>query len=72
MAVIGGPVPTTARWPEVSTDAGDWAFHCHKSHHPINAMGHDVLERVKPGDRVKFQVERVGGALVVTELLLTL
>jgi hypothetical protein len=46
-----------ARWPEVSADVavgqmrqlefvadeeGDWAFHCHKSHHTMNAMGHDV------------------------------
>jgi FtsP/CotA-like multicopper oxidase with cupredoxin domain len=23
-------------------EAGDWAFHCHKSHHTMNAMGHDV------------------------------
>ena len=53
----GGPVPKTARWPEVTTDIavgqmrqiefladeeGDWAFHCHKSHHTMNAMGHDV------------------------------
>ncbi len=53
----GGPVPHTARWPEVTTDIavgqmrqldfiadeeGDWAFHCHKSHHTMNAMGHDV------------------------------
>lgn len=53
----GGPVPATARWPEVTTDVavgqmrqiefladeeGDWAFHCHKSHHTMNAMGHDV------------------------------
>ncbi len=53
----GGPVPRTARWPEVTTDVavgqmrqiefladeeGDWAFHCHKSHHTMNAMGHDV------------------------------
>jgi len=52
----GGWVPKTARWPEVSVDvavgqmraiefeavAGDWAFHCHKSHHTMNAMGHDV------------------------------
>ncbi|MES2015069.1 MAG: copper oxidase [Pseudomonadota bacterium] len=53
----GGTVPPTARWPEVSvdigvgqmraleftaTEAGDWAFHCHKSHHTMNAMGHDV------------------------------
>jgi manganese oxidase len=22
--------------------AGDWALHCHKSHHTMNAMGHDV------------------------------
>ncbi|MDO9180054.1 MAG: copper oxidase [Agitococcus sp.] len=53
----GGWVPKTARWPEVTTDvavgqmraiefhadaAGDWAFHCHKSHHTMNAMGHAV------------------------------
>ena len=53
----GGWVPPTARWPEVTTDVavgqmraiefiadepGDWAFHCHKSHHTRNAMGHDV------------------------------
>jgi FtsP/CotA-like multicopper oxidase with cupredoxin domain len=52
----GGWVPASARWPEVTTDvavgqmrafefdaiAGDWAIHCHKSHHTMNAMGHDV------------------------------
>ncbi|NRT57429.1 multicopper oxidase family protein [Sphaerotilus uruguayifluvii] len=53
----GGPVPKSARWPEVTTDVavgqmrqvefiaseeGDWAFHCHKSHHTMNAMGHNV------------------------------
>jgi FtsP/CotA-like multicopper oxidase with cupredoxin domain len=52
----GGWVPKSARWPEVTTDvavgqmraiefvavAGDWAFHCHKSHHTMNAMGHNV------------------------------
>ena len=53
----GGWVPPTARWPEVTTDVavgqmraiefiadnpGDWAFHCHKSHHTMNAMGHSV------------------------------
>jgi hypothetical protein len=53
----GGPVPLTARWPEVTTDVavgqmrqmefmadepGDWALHCHKSHHTMGAMGHDV------------------------------
>jgi len=53
----GGWVPPTARWPEVSADIpvgamravefvadnpGDWALHCHKSHHTMNAMGHNV------------------------------
>ena len=53
----GGPVPKSARWPEVTTDVavgqmrqiefladeeGDWALHCHKSHHTMNAMGHEV------------------------------
>jgi len=53
----GGWVPKSARWPEVTVDMaigqmraiefdavypGDWAFHCHKSHHTMNAMGHDV------------------------------
>ena len=53
----GGWVPKPARWPEVTTDIavgqmraiefiadapGDWAFHCHKSHHTMNAMGHSV------------------------------
>jgi len=52
----GGWVPRSARWPEVTIDigvgqmravefdaiAGDWAIHCHKSHHTMNAMGHSV------------------------------
>ncbi len=53
----GGWVPKSARWPEVTVDCavgqmrafefdavhpGDWAIHCHKSHHTMNAMGHNV------------------------------
>jgi FtsP/CotA-like multicopper oxidase with cupredoxin domain len=53
----GGWTPPGSRWPEVTTDIavgqmraiefdatdlGDWAFHCHKSHHTMNAMGHEV------------------------------
>ncbi|MCG2594105.1 copper oxidase [Ramlibacter sp. XY19] len=52
----GGWIAKAARWPEVTTDigvgqlraiefnavAGDWAIHCHKSHHTMNAMGHNV------------------------------
>ncbi len=53
----GGWTRPESRWPEVTTDIavgqmraiefdasaeGDWAFHCHKSHHTMNAMGHSV------------------------------
>jgi len=53
----GGWVRPEAQWPEVTVDIpvgamraiefvadapGDWAFHCHKAHHTMNAMGHDV------------------------------
>jgi manganese oxidase len=27
---------------EFTAVAGDWAFHCHMSHHTMNAMGHEV------------------------------
>lgn len=52
----GGPTPKGTRWYEVTTDIavgqmrqiefladeeGDWAFHCHKSHHTMGAMGHN-------------------------------
>jgi FtsP/CotA-like multicopper oxidase with cupredoxin domain len=26
----------------VADEPGDWALHCHKSHHTMNAMGHSV------------------------------
>jgi manganese oxidase len=53
----GGWVPESAQRPETTIDVpvgaihavdfvadalGDWAFHCHKSHHTMNAMGHQV------------------------------
>jgi FtsP/CotA-like multicopper oxidase with cupredoxin domain len=53
----GGWIPASARLPEVTTDIGvgqmktlefsatapgDWVFHCHKSHHTMNAMGHSI------------------------------
>lgn len=35
--------PGTTRTVEFVADApGDWAFHCHKSHHTMNAMSHDA------------------------------
>jgi len=53
----GGEVPVSARYPEttvlvptgsvrviefVPTEAGDWAMHCHMTHHIMNQMGHGV------------------------------
>jgi FtsP/CotA-like multicopper oxidase with cupredoxin domain len=52
-----GPIPASAWWPEntvnvpvgstrdvefVADNPGDWAFHCHKSHHVMNQMGHGL------------------------------
>jgi manganese oxidase len=61
-----GPVPASARFHEntvnvavgttrdfefVAENPGDWAFHCHKSHHAMNAMAHDApnMIGVEPG-----------------------
>jgi hypothetical protein len=53
----GGTIPASARWPEttvnvppgttrtvefVAENEGDWPLHCHKSHHTMNAMSHDL------------------------------
>lgn len=53
----GGPIPESAQWSEVTVNVptgatrdiefiadneGDWAFHCHKVHHLMNGMGHNL------------------------------
>ena len=53
----GGPIPRSAQWPEtslnilpgttravdfVADNPGDWPLHCHKNHHAMNQMGHDL------------------------------
>jgi FtsP/CotA-like multicopper oxidase with cupredoxin domain len=53
----GGQIAESGWWPEttvnvppgttrtvefVADNPGDWAMHCHKSHHAMNAMNHDV------------------------------
>ena len=56
VATDGGDIPESAQWPETTVLVapgqtrdfeftavpGDWAMHCHRRHHPMNAMGHDV------------------------------
>jgi len=63
----GGEIPEAGRWPETSVlvpvgstrtvefvaDApGDWAMHCHMTHHLMNQMGHGIpnMIGVVPGD----------------------
>jgi manganese oxidase len=56
-ATDGGRIPPAGQWPQttvpvpvgstrdvefVADAPGDWAIHCHKSHHTMNAMGHDI------------------------------
>lgn len=56
-ATDGGTIPETAQWPEttvlvavgttreiefVADNPGDWAFHCHMTHHVMNQMGHEI------------------------------
>ncbi|WP_173042983.1 copper oxidase [Bosea sp. ANAM02] len=62
----GGWVDPAAAWDEVSIDVavgqmrafdfvadepGDWAIHCHKSHHTMNAMGHSVKTYIGVGKK---------------------
>lgn len=56
VATDGGDIPKSAQWPETTVLVapgqtrdiefigipGDWAIHCHRRHHPMNAMGHHI------------------------------
>jgi hypothetical protein len=57
----GGPVPPSARWPDTTVlvgvgqvrvvefladNPGDWAMHCHMTHHTMNQMGHGIPNMV--------------------------
>ncbi|MCC7537155.1 MAG: copper oxidase [Deltaproteobacteria bacterium] len=61
VATDGGPIPEAGQWPEttvlvpvgstrdvelVATDPGDWALHCHMTHHVMTQMGHDAPNMV--------------------------
>ncbi len=69
----GGWVEPSAQWPEAAVDCavgqmraiefvadnpGDWAMHCHKSHHTMNPMGHSV--RTYIGVNMKQTSKAVG------------
>jgi len=80
----GGWVRKEARWPEVTVDVavgqmrafefvasepGDWAIHCHKSHHTMNAMGHSVPTMIGVDQRgvVKKVIDLVPDYMVMGE-----
>jgi FtsP/CotA-like multicopper oxidase with cupredoxin domain len=57
VATDGGDIPPSAQWPEsgllvpvgttrdiefIADNPGDWALHCHMTHHLMNQMGHDL------------------------------
>jgi FtsP/CotA-like multicopper oxidase with cupredoxin domain len=61
VATDGGQIPEAGQWPEttvlvpvgttrdvefIADNPGDWAMHCHMSHHTMNAMAHDVANTV--------------------------
>ncbi len=45
-ATVQVPVGTTRDIEFVADNPGDWAYHCHKSHHTMNAMSHTVPNMV--------------------------
>ena len=61
VATDGGPIDRTAQWSESTllvpvgntrtvefeaTNPGDWAMHCHMTHHTMNQMGHSGVNLV--------------------------
>lgn len=57
VATDGGEIPEAGQWPAttvlvpvgtthdvefIADNPGDWALHCHMSHHTMNAMGHNI------------------------------
>ncbi len=78
----GGPIPKEAQWPEttvlvptgatrtvefIADNPGDWAMHCHMTHHVMNQMGHD-LDLVIGADGDKLE-EALNSALPGTMMM---
>ena len=71
----GGPLPRSAQVPETTVNVppgatrdiefvadaeGDWAFHCHKTHHTMNQMAHDVPNMTGvPQAQVEARVQKL-------------
>jgi len=74
----GGPIPMAGRWPETTVlvptgstrtieftanNPGDWAVHCHMTHHTMTQMGHGIpnLVGVDPTDFDKAVLDVLAG-----------
>lgn len=72
----GGRIPESAQWPEttvivpvgstrtvefVADEPGDWALHCHMTHHVMNQMGHGLRNMIGVNPKV---LDREIGALI--------
>lgn len=71
VATDGGDVPPSAQWPETSVlvptgatrtieftadNLGDWAIHCHMTHHVMTQMGHGIPNLIGT-DASEFDIE---------------
>jgi hypothetical protein len=71
VATDGGDVPASAQWPETSVlvptgatrtieftadNPGDWAIHCHMTHHVMTQMGHGIPNLIGT-DASEFDIE---------------
>ncbi len=76
-ATDGGWIPESAQWPMTTVNvpvgstvdiewvadrAGDWALHCHKSHHTMNAMNHEIPNMIGVDQSGDLQ-KRINGLL---------
>lgn len=74
----GGVIPDTARHPDttvlvptgatrtiefIADNPGDWAMHCHMTHHVMNQMGHDLPNMTGANAR---RIDRAVGAILPT------
>jgi FtsP/CotA-like multicopper oxidase with cupredoxin domain len=50
-ATVNVPVGSTRDIEWVADALGDWAFHCHKSHHTMNAMNHELPNMIGVNQR---------------------
>jgi hypothetical protein len=74
-ATDGGKIPEAGQWPEttvlvpvgstrdiefVADVPGDWAMHCHMTHHVMNQMGHDLPNLIGANmDGIDQQVQKL-------------